>query len=208
MANSLLDSLKSFDKTKLKQTDTKITTTEGLQIVEKRDSHGRIIHELVGGRTYGFVASIVDDLQVGEVLSDHLIIGSQDVAHDLSLLEKFKVTHILNLASYVQNKYPDKIKYKTIKINDLPEVQILPYFDQAFEFIDEGVRDGCVLVHCNAGVSRCSTVIIGYLMKTHHMSLTEAYNLVKEKRPAIRHNDGFRVQLKTYEEKLKMDRKS
>lgn len=75
MANSLLDSLKSFDKTKLKQTDTKITTTEGLQIVEKRDSHGRIIHELVGGRTYGFVASIVDDLQVGEVLSDHLIIG-------------------------------------------------------------------------------------------------------------------------------------
>lgn len=108
----------------------------------------------------------------------------------------------------MQNKYPDKIKYKTIKINDLPEVQILPYFDQAFEFIDEGVRDGCVLVHCNAGVSRCSTVIIGYLMKTHHMSLTEAYNLVKEKRPAIRPNDGFRVQLKTYEEKLKMDRKS
>ncbi|CAC5381574.1 unnamed protein product [Mytilus coruscus] len=207
MANPLLDSLKSFDKTKLKQTDTKITTTAGLQIVEKRDSHGRITHELVGGKTYGFVASTVDDLQVGEILSDHLIIGSQDVAHDLSTLEKFKVTHILNLASYVQNKYPDKIKYKDIKVNDLPEVQILPYFDQAFEFIDEGVRDGCVLVHCNAGVSRCSTIIIGYLMKTHDMSLTQAYNLVKEKRPAIRPNDGFRAQLKTYEERLKIDRK-
>ena len=69
-----------------------------------------------------------------------LISGSQDVAHDLPILEQYNVTHILNLASYVQNKFPEKIIYKDIKINDLPEAPILLTFKQAFEFIEEGIK--------------------------------------------------------------------
>lgn len=202
---AFLDSLKSFDKSKLKHTDTKVTTTEGELLLEKRDSSGSVTMEKISP-TYGFVPSFVEDLQVGEVLPGQLILGSQDVAHDLPTLEMYKVTHILNLASYVANKFPDKLTYKDIKINDLPEVPIFPIFNRAFEFIEEGIKSGCVLVHCNAGVSRCASVVIGYLMKTRRMTYKDAFDLVKEKRPAICPNEGFRTQLKTYEKMLESER--
>jgi hypothetical protein len=50
------------------------TTTTGDQIIEKRDSYGRVTTERIPGQTYGFVASVVEDLQVGEIL-EGLILG-------------------------------------------------------------------------------------------------------------------------------------
>ena len=131
-----------------------------------------------------------------------LVSGSQDVALNLEILEHYKVTHILNLASFTENKYPDKIVYKKIRILDVPEMHIIPHFEEAFEFINKGMESGCVLVHCNAGISRAATIVIAYLMKTRNMTLTQAYGLVKEKRPVISPNSGFQVQLETYEERL------
>ena len=91
---------------------------------------------------------------------------SQDVAAHWDILHKYNVTHILNVASWVDNHFPNKIKYKNLKIMDTIDFHILPFFDIAFQFIDEGRKEGCVLVHCNAGISRASTFVIGYLMKT------------------------------------------
>ena len=73
-AKSLFDCLQSFDKKNLKQTDTRVTTTTGDQIIEKRDSYGRVTTERIPEQTYGFVASLVEDLQVGEIL-EGLILG-------------------------------------------------------------------------------------------------------------------------------------
>ena len=75
MAESFLNSLKSFDKTKLKHTDTRVTTTDGSQVIEKRDSTGRVSVEKTGP-SYGFVPSFVEDLQVGEVVPGKLILGN------------------------------------------------------------------------------------------------------------------------------------
>ena len=131
------------------------------------------------------------------------VLGSQDVAAHLSILERYNVTHILNLASCVENFYPEQFQYKYIKIEDYPEAQILPHFETAFEFINEGMQSGCVLVHCNAGVSRSVTVVVAYLMKTKNMSLKQALDLVKTKRPTMCPNEGFQTQLQTYEDILR-----
>ena len=131
------------------------------------------------------------------------VLGSQDVAAHLSILERYNVTHILNLASCVENFYPEQFQYKYIKIEDYPEAQILPHFETAFEFINEGMKFGCVLVHCNAGVSRSVTVVVAYLMKTKNMSLKQALDLVKTKRPTMCPNEGFQTQLQTYEKILR-----
>ena len=131
------------------------------------------------------------------------VLGSQDVAAHLSILERYNVTHILNLASCVENFYPEQFQYKYIKIEDYPEAQILPHFETAFEFINEGMNSGCVLVHCNAGVSRSVTVVVAYLMKTKNMSLKQALDLVKTKRPTMCPNEGFQTQLQTYEDILR-----
>ena len=130
------------------------------------------------------------------------ITGSQDVVADIDLLEKHKVTHILNLGTYVKNYFPSKIEYHNVKINDFCDQEVLKYFDLAFKFIDEGLTQGCVVIHCNAGVSRASTFMIGYLMNRERMPLDNAFNFVKSKRPVIKPNTGFLQQLRTYNKEL------
>lgn len=129
--------------------------------------------------------------------------GSQDVAVELDLLQKYHVTHILNLATFVKNSFPEHFTYKNIDLLDIPETNIAQYFESSFQFIDSGMSNGgCVLVHCNAGVSRAATIVIAYLMKINHWSLEKAYGYVKEKRSKIRPNAGFQAQLKTFEQQL------
>lgn len=77
-------------------------------------------------------------------------------------------------------------------------------FDEAFKFIDEGRKSGCVLVHCNAGISRAASIIIGYLMKTEKMSFSDGFWYVKGKRPVVHPNAGFVDQLRDYEYFLKI----
>ena len=129
--------------------------------------------------------------------------GSQDAAHDLVTLKKYNISHILNLACNVNNCYPDDFTYLTIELLDLPEFPILDACHQAIDFINVAINScGCVLVHCNAGISRSATVVLAYLMKTQGMNLCNAYALLHSKRPCICPNHGFMIQLKTYEECL------
>ncbi len=59
-------------------------------------------------------------------------------------------------------------------------------------------QGGVVLVHCNAGVSRSASVVIGFLMSQEKMSFDEAFSAVKTARPHIQPNPGFMSQLKKY----------
>ncbi|KAL8183577.1 UNVERIFIED_CONTAM: dual specificity phosphatase 19 [Gekko kuhli] len=92
--------------------------------------------ELNDGDSCGYVQDLSLDLQVG-VLKPWLLLGSQDAAHDLETLKKYRVTHVLNVAYGVENAFPDDFTYKTIPILDLPETDILSYFPECFEFIEQ-----------------------------------------------------------------------
>ena len=56
--------------------------------------------------TLGFCPDLEPDLGVGRAL-DWLLVGSQDVGHDLKTLHQLRVTHILNVAWGVPNAFPD-----------------------------------------------------------------------------------------------------
>ena len=92
--------------------------------------------------------------------------------------------------------------YKNVEILDDPSTNIRIFFEGCFDFIDDGRQEGCILVHCNAGVSRAPTIVIAYLMKKFNMHLKEAFDLVKSVRPCVRPNDGFMKILKQYESEL------
>ncbi|NWX51451.1 DUS19 phosphatase, partial [Steatornis caripensis] len=125
---------------------------------------------------------------------------SQDAAHDLETLKKYKVTHVLNVAYGVQNAFLNDFIYKTISILDLPETDITSYFPECFEFIEKAkMQDGVVLVHCNAGVSRAAAVVTGFLMNSEGLSFARAFSLVKNARPAACPNPGFMEQLHKYQ---------
>lgn len=46
-------------------------------------------------------------------------------------------------------------------------------------------------------------MVIAYLMKKHGMSHSEAFELVKSKRPVVSPNAGFMTQLENYDKTLK-----
>ncbi|KAJ8004293.1 hypothetical protein DPEC_G00157630 [Dallia pectoralis] len=146
----------------------------------------------------GFIQDTSLDLQVG-IIKPFLLISSQDAAQDMGTLMAFKVSHVLNVAYGVKNSFPDVFCYKTVTILDIPESDITSYLQECSQFIDQAkAESGVVLVHCNAGVSRAASVVIGYLMHTEGLGFDDAFALVKKARPSICPNPGFTEQLRNY----------
>ncbi|XP_073692577.1 dual specificity protein phosphatase 19b [Garra rufa] len=199
--NSLSQEIQGFSAARLRKQSTKVTTVTGEKLVETRSGdHFHITRdtERESGDPCGFVQDLSLDLHVG-IIRPFLLLSSQDAAHDIDTLKKLKVTHVLNVAYGVENAFPDLFTYKTVTMLDLPETDITSYFPECFQFINEASQQGgVVLVHCNAGVSRSASVVIGFLMSQEKMSFDEAFSIVKTARSYIQPNPGFMIQLKKY----------
>jgi len=91
-----------------------------------------------------------------------LLLGSKEFAQDLQSLERYKVTHVLNMTEELENAFPDRFLYKNIRIQDRPSTQIDRYFAECIAFIDQARSGGkgCVLVHCYFGASRSASIVI------------------------------------------------
>lgn len=88
-----------------------------------------------------------------------------------------------------------------VSVEDIDYSNLRVHFDSVADRIArEARRGGRTLVHCMAGVSRSATMVLAYLIKHQKMSLSEAYDHVKSKRPCIQPNLGFWRQLIAYEE--------
>ncbi|XP_013815949.2 dual specificity protein phosphatase 19 [Apteryx mantelli] len=201
--HSLGEEIRSFSRANLRKQCTRVTTLTGKRIIETwRGACVQVVEETGpgDGGGCGYVPDLSSDLQVG-VVRPWLLLGSQDAAHDLETMKKYKVTHVLNVAYGVQNAFLDDFIYKSISILDLPETDITSYFPECFEFIEKAkIQDGVVLVHCNAGVSRAAAIVIGFLMNSEGLSFARAFSLVKNARPAACPNPGFMEQLHKYQE--------
>ncbi|XP_067405946.1 dual specificity protein phosphatase 19 [Emydura macquarii macquarii] len=201
--HSLTQEIRSFSRKNLRKQCTRVTTLTGKRIIETwKDARMQVVEEADPGDGYscGYVQDLSLDLQVG-VIKPWLLLGSQDAAQDLETMKKYGVTHVLNVAYGVENAFPNDFIYKSISILDLPETDITSYFPECFEFIEQAkMQDGVVLVHCNAGVSRAATIIIGFLIHSEGLNFARAFSSVKNARPAICPNPGFMEQLHKYQE--------
>uniref|UniRef100_A0A915MNI7 Protein-tyrosine-phosphatase n=1 Tax=Meloidogyne javanica TaxID=6303 RepID=A0A915MNI7_MELJA len=151
---------------------------------------------------YGMVIDFKPDLQLACV-SENVYLSSQAVAQDLELLLTNKITHIINVATGVQCLFPENIIYLALTALDVPTENLKRHFDKAVKFIYNAVESGGkVLIHCNAGISRSTTIVIAYLMNYKHLTVNKALEHVRSQRPIARPNDGFILQLKEYESEL------
>lgn len=119
--------------------------------------------------------------------------------------ENFRKNHIdfvVNITT--EAPFWEDVESMRLPLEDDTSTNILPYMDTAVDRINEVItkRNGHVLVHCIAGVSRSATVVIGYLMKYKKMDLRTAFNYCYKLRPVIRPNNGFMLQLINYENHL------
>ena len=132
--------------------------------------------------------------------------ASHDVATHKQTIDEYGITHILNLAGdEIENYFEDDYNYSTQNISDDSSTCLKDFFEDCFDFLDEGRHRGNCLIHCNAskpGLSRSTSICIAYLMVKEKKRLEEAFNEVKEARSFVRPSDAFMKQLKSLDEEL------
>ncbi|XP_065856201.1 uncharacterized protein [Euphorbia lathyris] len=93
-----------------------------------------------------------------------------------------------------------KLVRMAVPIKDMESEDLLDYLDVCLDFIARSRKEGSVLVHCFAGVSRSAAIITAYLMRTERLSVEDALESLKQSYEFVCPNDGFLDQLKLFEE--------
>ncbi|XP_024611576.1 dual specificity protein phosphatase 9 [Neophocaena asiaeorientalis asiaeorientalis] len=138
----------------------------------------------------------------------NLYLGSARDSANVESLAKLGIRYILNVTPNLPNLFEKNgdFHYKQIPISDHWSQNLSQFFPEAIAFIDEALSQNCgVLVHCLAGVSRSVTVTVAYLMQKRHLSLNDAYDLVKRKKSNISPNFNFMGQLLDFERSLRLE---
>ena len=123
----------------------------------------------------------------------------------LSDIEKNNIHVVISLCPTFQSlNVEHHYKYSIADSSDLQSVETMKHIlEETRNNIDTFIKKGKnVLVHCHAGISRSSTVVIDYICAFYYfpncISQTDCtYEYVKFFRPIIRPNDGFYKLLKS-----------
>ena len=134
-----------------------------------------------------------------------LYLGDLDAADDILLLKSLNITHVLTCTAETRTRseyLSNSIKQQVLSLEDAEGQPLLGFFDSSNLFIDFGLKEGNVLVHCIAGLSRSASVVIAYLMDSRGIRRDKALQMVKNKRPEICPKEWFLEELLAYEKVL------
>ncbi|CEF64281.1 Dual specificity protein phosphatase 12 [Strongyloides ratti] len=119
------------------------------------------------------------------------------------MIKDFFIKNIITISAIPipDDKKISGIGYYFLFCMDQPEQDILGnnFLDNAINIIENNLKDGKLLIHCEQGISRSSTLCIAYLMKTFKYTFSRAFELMKAKHPQSYPNSGFIKQLKIFE---------
>ena len=73
------------------------------------------------------------------------------------------------------------------------------YFRITNRFIEDGVKNGAILVHSVQGKSRAPTFIIAYLIYREKLKLKDSLNTLREYVNEVEPNESFMQQLADYD---------
>lgn len=139
------------------------------------------------------------------VLDKSLFQGRGDQATNERIIDTLKITHIVNITLEHRNAFPHKVKYLRLELDDVGDSNLFEHFHKTSDFIHDALtssslhQNSRVLVHCNLGVSRSSTITLAYLIKYKKWNLKFAYQTLKSRRSCASPNDGFNQQLLKWE---------
>ncbi|XP_019878278.2 protein phosphatase Slingshot-like [Aethina tumida] len=128
-----------------------------------------------------------------------LYVGNYRDSKDSSQLAKHSITHILSIHDTAKKIHSDK-HYLCVMAADTPDQNLTQYFSLCNDFIHAArLRDGNVLIHCLAGMSRSVTVAVAYIMSVTNLNWKEALKVVRAGRAVANPNLGFQKQLQDFE---------
>jgi NDP-sugar pyrophosphorylase family protein len=161
------------------------------------------------------------------VLENQIFIGTGVQAKNWKIIRDLNITHIVNCSIEHECIFSDALKYLHCRLEDSLEENIYRDLEKACRFIDNALNYGLddnnsdsddqddsrsrngsgsnqqakILIHCNLGISRSSSILIAYLIRRYRLCLYSAFNYVKDKRIQTAPNQSFLKQLKHFEDK-------
>lgn len=143
----------------------------------------------------------------------HLYLSNWYASNNADIISKYNIKAVLTLETMPKPndilKYYKKnnIDFKYIDISDSPYSNISQYFDPSYELIKKHIENNeNILVHCYAGVSRSSTIVLNYLIRNIYDKIKKVNSSPRDvvqkiteflicKRPVVNPNDGFMNQI-------------
>jgi len=135
------------------------------------------------------------------ILSDLLLfLGDLENGRDAKLLQALGMDCVVDATNDEMSRTNVTalgVGYLPVNVQDVESEPISDYFESVTDWIDVAVkgRRRPVLVHCRAGISRSTTLVVAYLMMKQGIPLLDAVRMVASSRPIVRPNDGFIAQL-------------
>lgn len=132
----------------------------------------------------------------------NIYLGNYKAAGDLNDLKSKKIRAVLSLGCEVDFSVytsEDFDAHKVIEIGDVESADLSKYFFECTEWIERCREKTNVLIHCMAGISRSSAILIAYLMIKSGMGYVQASKFLTLKRAEVNPNSGFVRQLKDLE---------
>ncbi|CAF4781873.1 unnamed protein product, partial [Rotaria sp. Silwood2] len=165
------------------------------EIFNHRDQKLRSLS--TGRHTYGSPSVVIDDF---------LYHGDLGHASNIRLLNQLGIRHIIDVCDcQLDKEILDNFHVLWINLYDELRADIKKHFDESNDFLHNcKQKNEKVLVHCQMGISRSSSVVLAYLMKYHHDSLLKAYDYLLERRRIAAPNISFFLQLIRYEKELRL----
>mmetsp|Transcript_2051 Transcript_2051/g.5687 ORF Transcript_2051/g.5687 Transcript_2051/m.5687 type:complete len:238 (-) Transcript_2051:26-739(-) len=167
----------------------------------------RLLERLLGSAKSGIVVGEDPNWECCDVVEGVLSISNfpMSVDHVLSCGFKRVVNCMGGDFMCKVEEYTERFKERYLHLNliDHPAAPCEHYFDAVADFVQSGAKRGeKTLIHCAAGVSRSSTMVIAYLIKYQDLTLDAALARVREARPSAKPNEGFFVKLMRFQAQL------
>ncbi|KAJ7611747.1 protein-tyrosine phosphatase-like protein [Roridomyces roridus] len=141
---------------------------------------------------------ICDTPSVDEVLDGQVYLSNLSAARCEGTKKDLGITHVLSVCPDYPSTGPNHL---CIPVDDSEYADLLYHLAGACRFIEEALKEGGrVLIHCVMGISRSTTVLAAYLMKTRSLSTSAATSFIRARRPCVQPNYGFLKQLETFEQ--------
>ncbi|XP_064114235.1 uncharacterized protein LOC135220729 [Macrobrachium nipponense] len=149
-----------------------------------------------------------------QVIPGLLYLGHAEMASDPRVLSALCVTHVVDVTECLPPRVLPSMNYLVVplpeeetestkpseKSSDNNGTDLISSLPTILEFVAEArTYGGCVLVHCDQGLTRAAAVVMGILMAERRCTLEDAFYYVKGARSAVHPSQSQLQQLAKYE---------
>ena len=142
-------------------------------------------------------------IEEGEEEKGSIIISNYKKLQEEDFLTEKKITHVLTIFPENFSDFPLleklKIEQKIINTYDKEDFHIFSNLENGANFINKGIQEGNVLIHCAGGLSSSVSFLIAFYIKFQKLKAFDVLENLREKRILACPNKGFRKQIKKFE---------